>query len=45
MERGKIPTIPEPARIGSFEGEFDYYIKSWELEKDVNLFVPIPTEK
>ena len=35
--------IPEAARLGAFKGEFDYYIKSWEMEKQKDPYVPNPT--
>jgi len=39
----RVGFIPSPAREGAYGGEFDYYIKSWETEKDKDPLVPTPT--
>lgn len=43
MEKVIVDFISDPAKMGSFGGEFDYYIKSWESEKLSDPSVPKPT--
>jgi hypothetical protein len=45
IPKAVIMEIPEPAVLGQFTGEFDFYIKSWELEVEVDKSVPPPTNK